>query len=75
MDSCAFCTATEDLRRCHVCQCMICRTHACRWPMWRGWIETRTCECWPCCHAYVQRIIAEARELAGDVRPAPPFED
>jgi hypothetical protein len=75
MDSCAFCTTIEDLRRCHMCQRTICRAHACRWPMWRGWIETRSCECWDCALASTRRTIAEAQEMAGSVEPTPPFEE
>jgi hypothetical protein len=75
MDACAFCITTEDLRRCARCWHWFCRAHACRWPMWRGWVETRICECWPCALADTRRIIAEARVLAGNVEPAPPFEE
>jgi hypothetical protein len=43
--------------------------------MSRGWVETRSCECWPCALGDARRIVIEARSLAGAVEMAPPFED
>jgi hypothetical protein len=41
--------------------------------MRKVWIETRSCECWPCALADARRTVVEARSLAGTVEMALAF--
>jgi hypothetical protein len=79
---CYLCPATENravtgnTRVCETCKRPVCPSCARVWYEWRyAQRVTTVAECRPCVNAGLLRAAAEGRALAGDVEPAPSFEE